>query len=324
MSFITKKKYFTQKYYADKRQSTSAKNKALLALVWVSIFWGTTWLASKQAVQHAPALQVIAIRQLIAAILYITFFIIKKHPWPKGRQWVIILVLSFLNFMISNALSTWGIKFIPSGLGAIVGAIFPLWLVIITMFRGKRLPRQALLGLLLGFGGVCIIFYEHLKDFINPDFTFGIVLSLIATIAWSFGTLYTKQQAVHFNPYFSLGFQMLFSGIIVYSFAEAMGYTTAITSIPASSWWAIGYLVVIGSVLTFVAYIYSLRILPTALASIYAYINPIVAVLLGAAVLNEKLTIFIAMGGVITITGVYLVNNSLKKKIALGAEEPRN
>ncbi|MDB5221901.1 MAG: drug/metabolite-transporting permease [Chitinophagaceae bacterium] len=317
-------KYFTQKYYADKRQSTSTKNKALLALVWVSIFWGTTWLASKEAVQNAPALQVIAIRQLIAGVLYIGFFIFKKHPWPKGKQWVVILVLSFLNFMLSNALSTWGVKFIPSGLAAIVGAIFPLWLVIITMFKGKRLPRQALLGLMLGFGGVCIIFYEHLKDFVNPDFRFGIMLSICATISWSFGTLYTKQEAINFNPYFSLGFQMLFSGIIVLSFAEIMGNTASVSDIPASSWWAISYLVVIGSVLTFAAYIYTLQHLPTALASIYAYINPIVAVLLGALLVNEKLTIFIAIGGAITIAGVYLVNNSLKKKIILGPAEPIN
>ena len=300
------------------------KNKALFALGWVSIFWGTTWLASKEAVQHAPALQIIAIRQLIAAVLYIGFFVIRGVEWPRGKQWGVILILSFLNFMLSNALSTWGVKYIPSGLGAIMGAIFPLWLVIITMFRGKRLPKQALIGLLMGFGGVCIIFYEHLKDFINPDFRFGIILSLGATISWAFGTLYTKQQAINFNPYFSLGFQMLFSGIAVYIFAESIGHTTGLSNIPARSWWAISYLVVIGSLLTFVAYIYSLQHLPTALASIYAYINPIVAVLLGAALAGEKLTMFIAIGGAITIAGVYLVNNSLKKKTALGAEEPRN
>lgn len=317
-------KFFTQKYYSDKRETTSTKTKALFALGWVSIFWGTTWIASKEAVQYAPALQIIAIRQLIAAVLYIGFFLIKGVQWPKGKQWAVILMLSFLNFMLSNALSTWGVKYIPSGLGAIMGAIFPLWLVIITMFQGKRLPKQALIGLLMGFGGVCIIFYEHLKDFINPDFRFGIMLSLGATISWAFGTLYTKQQAINFNPYFSLGFQMLISGIAVYIFAESIGHTTSLANIPARSWWAISYLVVIGSLLTFVAYIYSLQHLPTALASIYAYINPIVAVLLGAALLDEKLTMFIAIGGAITIAGVYLVNNSLKKKMALGPEEPRN
>lgn len=317
-------KFFTQKYYSDKRQSTSSKNKALLALGWVSIFWGTTWLASKEGVKDMPALQMIAIRQLIAGVLYISFFLYKKQPWPKGRQWIVILVLSFLNFMLSNTLSTWGVKYISSGLGAIMGAIFPLWLVIITMFKGKRLPQQALIGLLLGFGGVCLIFYEHLKDFLNPDFRFGILLSLGATISWAFGTLYTKQQAINFNPYFSLGFQMLISGIIIFFIAETTGNTVKFSQIPATSWWAISYLVVVGSILTFVAYIYSLQHLPTALASVYAYINPIVAVLLGALLVNEKLTIFIAIGGAITIAGVYLVNNSLKKRMEFGPEEPIN
>ncbi len=317
-------KIFTPQYYAEKRRSASTKNKALFALVWVSFFWGTTWLASKEAVRHAPALQITAIRQLAAAVLYITFFIIKKHPWPKGRQWVVILVLSFLNFMVSNALSTWGVKFIPSGLGAIIGAIFPLWLVIIFLFRGYRMHRQTIPGLLLGFAGICIIFYEHLKDFVNPDFRLGIFLSVTATISWAFGTLYTKKEAINFNPYFSLGFQMLFSGIVIFSIAQTTGLTVKLSDIPASSWWAIGYLVIIGSVLTFVAYIYSLQNLPTALASIYAYINPIVAMLFGAILFSEKLTTFIAVGGAITILGVYLVNNSEKKKIALGPEEPRN
>ena len=317
-------KYFTTKYYADKKQAASTKNKALFALAWVSIFWGTTWLVSKQAVQNAPALQIIAIRQLIAGILYISFFTFKKQTWPKGKQWLVILVLSFLNFMLSNALSTWGVKFIPSGLAAIIGAIFPLWLVIITMFFGKRLPLQALVGLLFGFGGVCIIFYEHLKDFVNPDFRFGIFLSISATISWAFGTLYTKQQSIHFNPYFSLGFQMLFSGIIVLFFAEATGITVSLSNIPAASWYAMTYLIIIGSLITFVAYIYTLQHLPTELASIYAYINPIVAVLLGAALLNEKLTIFIAIGGAVTIAGVYLVNNSLKKKNIFKPAEPIN
>lgn len=308
-------KYFTQKYYTDKRNSTSTNNKALLALAWVSFFWGTTWLASKEAVRDIPALQIIAIRQLIAAVLYIGFFVVKKHPWPKGKQWTPILVMSFLTFMLSNGLSTWGVKFIPSGLGAIMGAIFPLWLVIIMRIRGTKLPQQAVLGLLLGFGGVCTIFYEHLKDFGNPDFRFGIILSLCATVSWAISTLYTKQQAINFNPYFSLGFQMFFSGVIIYIFAAATGNTSPLSDIPASSWWSVGYLVIIGSILTFIAYIYALQNLPTALTSIYAYINPVVAVLLGAMLLNEKLTIFIAVGGAITIIGVYLVNNSLKKKI---------
>ena len=317
-------KFLTRKYYADKRQSTSTKSKALLALLVVSFFWGTTWLVSKEGERNMPAMQLVALRQFIAGSLLLSFFIFKKVVWPGKKQWITILILSFLNFMVSNTLSTWGVKYIPSGLAAIMGAIFPLWLVIITMFKGKRLPLKALLGLLLGFGGVCLIFYEHLKEFLVPDFRIGIYLSLAATISWAFGTLYTKQQAIHFNPYFSLGFQMFFAGIIIFIVASVTGNTIPFAQIPNTSWIAICYLVVFGSLVTFAAYIYTLQHLPTELASVYAYINPIVALILGALLVNEKLTPFIGVGGIITISGVYLVNNSLKKKNILEPAEPIN
>lgn len=306
-------KYFTQKYYSDKRNNATTRTKALFALGWVSILWGTSWLASKKGVEHMPALQLAGVRQIIAGSLFVIFFLLRKQALPRGRQWIHILILSLLNFMLSNGLSTWGIKYISSGLGSIMSAIFPLWLVIISMFKGRHLPRRALIGMILGFGGVCIIFYEHLHDFLNADFRLGIFLSLTATLTWAIGTLYTKEQALSFNPYYSLGFQMLISGTALFIISEATGLAIPLREIPTVSWWAISYLVVFGSILTFVAYLYALQNLPAALTSIYAYINPIVAVLLGAAILNEKLTVYIAVGGAITILGVYLVNNSLRK-----------
>ena len=295
--------------------SKTSNQKALIALAWVCFFWGTTWIASKVGVSNMPAIQLCAIRQMLGGSLYLLFFIITKHPWPKGKQWGTIIMLSFLNFMLSNGLSTWGVQYISSGLGAIIGAIFPLWIVIITLFGGGRLPQKALLGMVMGFGGVCIIFYDHLKDFLNADFSFGIVLSVIATISWAFGTLYTKKHAANFNPYFSLGLQMLISSVALYTVSYSTGNTVSIAAIPANAWWAILYLVVIGSVLTFIAFIYSLQRLPTSLASLYAYTNPIVAVLLGVIIFNEKLNIYVAVGGAVTIAGVYLVNDSFRRKV---------
>jgi drug/metabolite transporter (DMT)-like permease len=294
--------------------SKTSKQKALLALAWVCFFWGTTWLASKEGVKHMPAIQLCAIRQLFGGTLYLIYFIVTKHPWPKVKQWGTILMLSFLNFMLSNGLSTWGVKYISSGLGAIIGAIFPLWIVIITLFDGKKLPQKEILGLVLGFGGVCIIFYDHLQDFMIADFRFGIIISVIATMSWALGSLYTKKHAANFNPYFSLGLQMLISSAALFGVSSATGNTVSLADIPASSWGAIAYLVIIGSMLTFIAYIYSLQRLPTSLASLYAYINPVVAVLLGAVIFHEKLNIYIAIGGAVTITGVYLVNEAFRKQ----------
>ncbi len=289
------------------------RSKAVFALALVCFFWGTTWIASKEGVSHMPALQMAGIRQLIAGTLYVCFFIYKKVPFPKGKEWIPIIVLSFLNFVLSNGLSTWGVQYISAGLGSIMGAIFPLWIVVIGLFvSSEKIPRLAIIGLLLGFGGVCIIFFPRLSDFLDPGFRFGIILSLIATWTWAFATLYTKKQAAKFNPYFSLGLQMVISGILLFGFTSATGDAVPIGNIPWKSWASIAYLVIFGSLIAFIAYLYALQHLPTEQASIYAYVNPLVAVICGALVFNEKITIFITVGGAVALLGVYLVNRAFK------------
>jgi drug/metabolite transporter (DMT)-like permease len=289
--------------------------KAIFALACVCFFWGTTWLASKQGVKHIPdALQMAGIRQLLGGICYAAFFLYKGAALPKGKEWIPILILSFLNFMLSNGLSTLALQYkISAGLGAIIGAIFPLWLVVIGLFASKeKIPLMAILGLLLGFGGVCVIFYDHLNEFLDPQFRWGILLSVIATWTWAIATLYTKKQAVHFNPYFGLGLQMIISGVVLYSFSAATGRAVPLTAIAWQSWLSIAYLVIFGSLIAFVCYLYALQNLPTEQASVYAYINPIVAVILGSIVFDEKLTIYLAIGGLVTLLGVYLVNRAYK------------
>ncbi len=294
--------------------SHNTRTKALIALGMVCFLWGTTWVASRQGVQHMPAWQLAGIRQSIGGLLYIIFFISKGERFPRGKAWGPIVVLSLLNFFLTNGLSTWGVKYISAGLGAIIAATFPLWIVIINLFTSKtKIPLLAIAGLLLGFSGVCIIFYEHLHDFLNAGFRLGICISLAASWTWAFGTLYTKKQATAFNPYFSLGLQMLMSGIASTIVAVSTGNAIPVADIPWQSWLSIGYLATFGSVISFIAYLYALQHLRTELASIYAYINPIVAMLVGALLFNEKLTIFIGIGGAVILYGVYLVNKVFRK-----------
>lgn len=295
-------------------QQRGIRFKALFALGMVCFFWGTTWIASRQGVKHMPALQLAGIRQSIGGLLYVIYFLSKGRAWPRGKEWGPIIILSLLNFALSNGLSTWGVKYISAGLGSIIAATFPLWIVIINLFGDKsKIPAKAVIGLLLGFTGVCVIFYEHLADFLDPEFRFGILLSLTASWTWAFGTLYTKQQAAAFNPYFSLGLQMLISGILTTLIAVVAGQTIPVQDIPWQSWTAIAYLATFGSVISFIAYLYALQNLPTEQASIYAYINPVVAVLLGSLLFNEKLTLFIIAGGAITLLGVHLINRAYRK-----------
>jgi len=290
------------------------RSKAIFALALVCFLWGTTWIASKEGVKHMPALQLASIRQLIAGFLYVGFFLYKKIPLPKGKEWKPVLVLSFLNFIMSNGLSTLALRYeITAGLGAIIGAIFPLWIVVIGLFVSKeKMPTKAVIGMLLGFAGVCVIFYDHLTDFLDPKFQLGIVFSIIATWTWAIATLYTKQQAASYNPYFSLGLQMLISGICLTAFTTATGSAVPLSAIPWESWAAIAYLIIFGSLIAFICYLYALQNLPTEQASLYAYVNPIVAVLCGWIVFGEKVTIFIIIGGLVTLLGVYLVNRAFK------------
>lgn len=285
----------------------------ILALIWVGFFWGTTWIASKEGVRYIPGIQMAAIRQFIAGLLYIVFFLLTKAPWPKGKQWKTIVILAILNFTLSNGLSTAGVKYISSGLGAIIAAIFPIWVVLISFFRGERIAKLAVTGTLISFAGICVIFYEHLGDFLIPDFRLGIILSVIATITWAFGTLYTKKKAATFNPYFSLGLQMFISSLLLFAYNGATGISVNLNQIPLNTWLAIAYLVIVGSLITFTIFIYSLQHLPPEVSSLYAYMNPVVAVLLGSIIFGETLSISIALGGIVTLFGLYLVNQSLRK-----------
>ena len=257
----------------------------------------------------------VGVRQVIAGLAYILFFIFRGDALPKGKDWYPILLLSLLNFMISNGLATWGVKLTTAGVSAILGAIFPLWLIIILTLRGgSKIPFLAWIGILLGLGGVCIIFYDHLRELFDPDFQIGVILGLIASLAWAFGTIYTKEYASDFNPYQSIGWQMLISGVTLNIIALMTGHVIPLVEITMYSWMAIGFLVVVSSIIAFMAYLYALQRLPTGIVSIYAYINPIVAVFTGSLFIHERVTIILILGALVTLTGVYIVNVALQKQ----------
>jgi drug/metabolite transporter (DMT)-like permease len=268
-------------------------------------------VVSRQGVKHIPVLQLVALRQTLAGIILVSFFILKRAPWPRKGQWLHIFILSALNLIITNGLTTLGVKYIPAGLASIIAVIFPLWLIIIgAITKTAETNPKAWLGLLLGFGGVCIIFYEHLKDLLNVDFRFGILISLLASLSWALGSLYTKKQSAGFDPYFSIDLQMLIAGIFLFPFLLATGQALPLASISLQTWLDILFLAVFGSVVSFVAYLYALQRLPAEHVSIYAYLNPVVAVLFSAWLFDEKMTLFIGIGGIIALYGVYLVNRT--------------
>ncbi len=299
----------------------NSKQKAYIALAATSLIWGTTWVAMKFGVSKMPALELAAIRQFIGGSIFVVFFLLKKEKLPTKKQFIQLFVLSILMFVFANGLSTWSLTFIPSGLGALIGALYPLSVVIIEyfFFNNKNINGLTLLGILLGITGIGVVFYENAFHHHPTGYLFGITLAIIAMLSWSYSTIMIAREKVKVNPYFGMGWQMLFGSVMMFIMSLLSGKNIPIQAIPVSAWFAIAYLIIAGSVIAIVAFIYSMKYLPPAIASLYAYINPIVAILIGTIWLNEKLTMYIIIGSLITLIGVFLVNKALKKEKAVEA-----
>ncbi len=301
----------------------SAKTKGYLALVATSFIWGTTWVVSKIGIQELPALQMAYIRQFIAGIIFVGFLaFFKKLPLPTLKQFRWLFIMAIIMFVSANGLSTWGIQYIPAGLGSLIGALYPLSVVIIekVFFKSKPLTVVTIVGLLLGISGIAIVSYENAFHHDGPNFLLGVFLSVTAMLSWSVGTIFIARNKVDINPYYGIGWQMLISSVILFIIMQTTQPVVPSSEISSKAWWVIGYLAILGSLLTFIAFIYSMKVLPTAVSSLYAYINPFVAMVTAYIVLNEKLSLNILWGSIVTVTGVFLVNYSTKKANKIIAE----
>lgn len=302
-----------------RKRKRSKRAKAMIAVALVCILWGTTWMASKVGVRHMPALQLSGLRHLIGGGIYVLYFGFFRKMWPQKNQIWQIIWMSVIMFVLSNGLSVLSIVYMPSGLGAVVGAITPIWVVLFSYLLFKRIhfKKETIIGIVLGFVGVVITFYDFVEEILNSDFSLGILYGVIASMTWALATLLTVKHAKKIDPYFSLGWQMFVSGILLNVYSLFIGDFVRYDHLPADAWLSIFYLVIIGSVIAFGAYVYALKRLPATLVAIHSYINPIVAVLLGDWLLREPLTPFVITGTMVTLLGVYLVNRSFRRRIRM-------
>jgi drug/metabolite transporter (DMT)-like permease len=295
----------------------SDKAKGYFALFITSVVWGTTWVVSKIGVTAMPAMQLVYLRQFFGGVIFVGFFLFyKKLPLPTGKQFRWLFVMSIIMFVSANGLSTWGVQYIPPGLGALIGSLYPLVVVVLerVFFKNKQANILTFVGLVCSILGIVLIFSKNDFSDNNPNFLSGILLSVTAMVSWSLGTILMARNKSEINPYYGIGWQMLISCTMIFIFMQLSKTTIPISQIPTNAWLAILYLVIFGSLIAFVAFIYSLKKLPTNIASLYAYVNPIVATIIGIIVFEDEINKFTVIGMIITIAGVFLVNNSIKKK----------
>jgi drug/metabolite transporter (DMT)-like permease len=292
-------------------------NKAYIALIYICLIWGTTYLAIRVAVMHYPAFLYAAIRQVISGLIIIAIglAISRKVDLSKNNLWHQAKI-GFLLIGIGNGFVSWGERFIPSGVAALICSMMPISSVLINLSIGKneRINAYIILGLLIGFGGVAVIFKDNIADLANRSYLIGMGVTFLATISWAYGSVINKKRTVHTNPTFNAGLQLLFGSASLMLFSPFMDSYENLNFFQPEVIWTMVYLIIFGSILAYTAYMYALKELPVGIVALYAYINPLVAVLLGYFILKEKLTWYTALAFCAIVAGVYIVNYGYRKQ----------
>ncbi len=303
--------------------AAAAHRRRLAYFAWgaVCLIWGTTYLGIRVSLESIPPALMGGLRWLLAGSLLTAYLVARGRPLPPTSQWGGIALLGFLMLGLGNGGVVFAEQWVPSGLAAVMVATSPFWMATVEacLPDGERLHKRVVAGLVIGFGGIVLLVWPDLTrgSASSRGFLAGIVALQVASIGWSIGSSYSKRhgrKAAAAAPESSgidevLGttaYQMLAGGLMMTAVGTLRGewsdlfFTTRTTV-------ALFYMSTIGAVGGFVAYAYALRHLPVSFVSLYAYINPVIAVALGVLVLHEPFTWRMAAAAALVFTGVAVV-----------------
>ncbi|MFE7632495.1 EamA family transporter [Kitasatospora sp. NPDC057518] len=280
-----------------------------LALLVVYIVWGSTYLAIRVAVETMPSFLSASARFLTAGLLLAGYLLVRQGPAGlkvTRRQLASSALVGLLLLTGGNGLVVLGETSVPSGLAALLVAAVPLWMVVLTAFGGDRPKPAELAGVLLGLVGLGVLSAPAIGGSIEPG---GVILIIGATLLWATGSFVSKKIPMPGNVLAASAYQMLAGGLgdLLVGVGRGEQHGVDLGAVSGRSWLALAYLVVFGSLLAFTAYAWLLRSAPLTLVATYAYVNPVVAVLLGWLILAEPLTGPTLAGGAIVVAGVCLV-----------------
>ncbi|MFA9429952.1 EamA family transporter [Egicoccus sp. AB-alg2] len=289
-----------------------ARGRALpwVALVAVYVLWGSTYLGIKVAIETLPPFTMAGVRFLLAGTLL--YPLARRRPAaarPTRRQWAAAAGVGVLLLVGGNGLVTFAEQTIPSGIAALLVATVPLWMVALDRLTGGgRLRWQVVAGLVLGSAGVLLLVrpWEGVGGEIDAV---GAGIVLIGSLSWAIGSLRARTAPLPPEPLQGTAMQMLVAGVVLLLLGAATGEPADVRvgEVSAASLAALAWLVGAGSIVAFSAYGYALRTLPTATVATYAYVNPIVAVALGWAILGERLSGQTLLAGAVIAVAVVLI-----------------
>lgn len=286
-----------------------------IALTTVYLVWGSTYLAIRYTVETMPPFLMAAVRFLLSGAILYGWLRRRGSSRPDRLHWRSAFIIGGLLLVGGNGGVVWAELTVPSGLAALLVSMVPLWMALFDWARpgGRRPGVQTMIGLVLGFIGLVIL--VGWKNLVSPfSLTPGVLALLFAPIAWSLGSVYAKRAPLPSSPFMTTSIEMMAGGALLLLVAAMTGefQNFHISRFSNASWIGLVYLIIIGSLVGFTAYIWLLKHASLSVASTYAYVNPVVAVVLGWLVAGETLSTQTFVGGFVILAAVALITTGSK------------
>jgi drug/metabolite transporter (DMT)-like permease len=293
-------------------ESSGPRERRLAYLAWIAVclIWGTTYLGIRITLETIPPWLMSGMRWLIAGTILGGAMLLRGERLPSRSAWRGALFLGITLLVLGNGGVVWAEQYVPSGLAAVIVAASPFWMAGIELFLpdGEKLTFRTIVGLALGFAGILLLVWPDMigGTAAGRGFVAGVIALQVACLGWSVGSSYSRRHARTENVFMVTAAQMLAGGAMMLALGTFQGEWPALR-FSARTAGALAYLATIGALGGFVAYTYALRHLPVSLVSLYAYINPVIAVALGVALMGEPFNSRMAVAAALVFVGVAIV-----------------
>ncbi|MNB69038.1 putative inner membrane transporter YedA [compost metagenome] len=288
------------------------------ALLMVYLFWGGTYLGMKIAIESMPPFLMAGARFMTAGLILYILSRAQGAPRPVALEWRNAGIVGGLLLLMGNGGVAWAEQHVPSAIASLVVATVPLWMILLGKLRGsnRRQSPFVYVGLLLGLAGIAVLVLHSGGSAQTRLSPLGLIVLIFASISWAAGSLFSRSAKLPAFPLMSTAIQMVAGGalLLILSFVMEDWSGLHISEISVRSWAAFGYLVLFGSLLGYTAYIWLLNNAEPAIASTYAFVNPIVAVFLGFFAGNEALTTNVWIATFLIVGAVVFITNGKEKQ----------
>lgn len=291
---------------------TPARSPSAISLVAafaaIYVIWGSTYFAIRVAIETIPPFLMAGLRFLLAGAVLYAWCRCRGAPAPSLRHWLSATIIGGLLLLGGNGGVVWSEQFVPSGIAALIVATVPLWLVLLNWLgpAGQRPGIAEVAGVALGFTGMILLVQMGGGEAGAPLHRLGAIVLLVATLSWSVGSLYSRRAPLPSSPLVATGMEMLAGGALLTLAGTIAGEWPRFApgAMSVRSLTAVVYLIVFGSLVAFTAYMWLLRVTTPARVATYAYVNPIVALLLGWGFAGEPLTARTLLASAVILLGV--------------------